>query len=138
MYSHVKADKTAYAFTVKDNRRETTDYSSFFDRLSKFDVEIDCKYKELDSKGKVHYHGIVLIPKGMYRKKLMMPGLHLKLEELYNREGWMKYITKDQMTPPNTPFRITHSDPAERSDPTLDDTTDETIEDPLILLKRYV
>lgn len=95
-FEQYKSDRTAWAFTVKDVRADSTDYSPFFTRAEQFGCEIECKYKELDSKGKVHYHGIMLIPKGFFRKRLMQQGIHLKLDELYDRAGWMKYITKDQ------------------------------------------
>ena len=91
-----KAEHVSYGYTVKDNRPETTDYQSFFDRCEKFGVKITHKYPEYDSKGKLHIHGIMQIPKGFYRKKICMDGLHIKLVEIYDEAGWKRYITKDQ------------------------------------------
>lgn len=98
-FSVTKSPTTSYAFTVKDNRKETTDYAPFFDRCKSFGVVVSVKVGELDSHNKLHYHGILEIPKGFYRKKLTMPGLSLKLVELYDLEGWTKYIQKDQPDP---------------------------------------
>lgn len=92
----VKSSTVAYGFTVKDNRVDTTDYRSFFERCEKMGCPITHKYSELDSKGKLHYHGIINIPKGFYRKRLMVDGLHLKLVELFDHEGWLKYCQKAQ------------------------------------------
>lgn len=109
---------TLYGFTVKDNRQDVTDYDSFFDRCNKFKCDVQEYYGELDSKGRLHFHGIISIPKGFYRKKLCMPGLHLDLEEIYDLKGWVKYIKKDlknrmlsgnvheELTPPTSPINL--------------------------------
>lgn len=96
VYECQSSNHTLYGFTVKDNRIDVTDYDSFLDRCAKFKCIVQEYYGELDSKGRYHLHGIISIPKGFYRKKLVMPGLHLKLEEIYNLIGWTKYIKKDQ------------------------------------------
>lgn len=113
-----KSQYVSYCFTVKDNRKEQTDYSRFFSLWDKFEKEgyitMDCKYYEKDIHGRGHYHGIVAIKKGFYRKKMCPDGYHVKLDECYNRAQWVRYITKDQGTPkkdtrepvltPNSPF----------------------------------
>lgn len=95
-FSENIAKYTSYAFTVKDNRVDSTDYQQFFERAQDMGVIVTHKYGEFDSKGKLHYHGIMLIHKGFYRRTLCMDGLHLHLMELFRRECWMKYITKEQ------------------------------------------
>lgn len=91
----VRSKHVPWAFTIKNVHSGPDQYDQFFKRAEGFGCIIDCKYAENDSKGKLHYHGIILIPKGLFRKKLMLHGLHLKLDELYDRAGWLKYITKD-------------------------------------------
>lgn len=95
-YECEKSPYTSWAYTVKDNRSETTDYNIFFDRCTKFGIVVNSKYAEYGKHNKLHYHGIMKIPKGFYRKKLMMPGLHLKLKEITDLEGWLEYIKKEQ------------------------------------------
>jgi len=85
-----------FAYTVKDNRVDCTDYRSFFDNSEKKGCSFYSKFKELDKKGKIHYHGIVFIPKRVYRKALCLKGLHLKLKEIFDVEGWEEYCKKDQ------------------------------------------
>lgn len=85
-----------YAYTVKDNRTDSTDYIQFFENMEKKGCQIVNRYGEKDSKGKLHYHGIVKIPTKIYRKALCLKGLHLKLKELTDEEGWTTYIKKDQ------------------------------------------
>lgn len=95
----ILSDKIPFAYTVKilGNRgSEPTTYQPFFDKLNKFDITIEEKEHEYDSKGKLHYHGIIHLVKGFYRKRLTTPGFSVKLEELYDKEGWIKYINKDK------------------------------------------
>lgn len=91
-----KADFISYGFTVKDNRQDVTDYKSFFDNVKNNGCKVTCSYNEYDSANRLHVHGIIQIPKGFYRKRLCLQGLHIKLEELYDPEGWIRYIRKDQ------------------------------------------
>jgi len=85
-----------FAFTVKDNRVDSTDYLPFFDNLDKKKCIVKAKCGEYDSKGKLHYHGIVSIPKKCFRKNLCLTGLHLKMKPIYDEEGWERYYKKDQ------------------------------------------
>lgn len=91
-----KSKMVSWAFTVKDNRVDSTDYKEFFDRLESKGCNVTHKYGEYDKKGKLHYHGVVQIPKGVYRKSLLPNGLHMQLKELFDLKGWEKYIKKDQ------------------------------------------
>lgn len=94
----VKSDSIAFAYTVKAlgavniNKNH---YDSFFQKLDKLGVKVEYKIGEKDSLGKLHYHGIIYVKKGFFRKRIMMKGYHVKLEEIYNKEGWVKYIHKD-------------------------------------------
>lgn len=86
----------AFAYTVKTLGTDNAgDYSPFFDKLSKFNIEVEYKISETDKLGKLHYHGIFYLPKGFFRKRLATKGFHMKLVEIYNKQGWYKYITKD-------------------------------------------
>lgn len=125
MFTIVRANEQAWAFTLKEVKGDKEGMERWFQRAEAFGCKIDCKYLELDSQKVEHYHGILYIPKGFYRKKLMMKGYHLKLEELFDRKGWMKYITKDATLVP---------------DPLPDATEDELIEHQfnLHLKKRIV
>lgn len=92
---------TAYAFTIKDNRKvinesRQEEYDKWFDKLGRLGLELEYQVKELDSMNRLHIHGVVLIPKGFYRKRLLQGGLHIKLVELYNAQGWLKYMLKEQ------------------------------------------
>lgn len=91
-----KASKIAFAYTVKSlGEDKNPNYKPFFDILAKFSIPIEYMIEERDSKGKTHWHGIILLEKGFYRKRIMIRGFHTKLVELYNRAGWIKYIEKD-------------------------------------------
>lgn len=86
----------AYAYTVKTlGTNLDGDYTPFFNKLTKFGIKVEYKIFERDSKGKSHVHGILYLQKGFYRKRICSKGMHIKLKELTNREGWIKYIHKD-------------------------------------------
>lgn len=91
-----KANFISYGFTVKDNRQDVTDYKPFLDNCKQHGCNVVCSYEEYDEASRLHIHGIIEIPKGFYRKKICMKGLHVKLEELYDPAGWLRYIRKDQ------------------------------------------
>lgn len=83
-----------FAYTIKSLGQDLdADYDPFFRKLSKHKIEY--KIAEVDGKGKKHYHGIVLLPKNFYRRRLTTQGFSLKLVQLYDRAGWIRYIHKD-------------------------------------------
>lgn len=86
----------SYAYTVKDNRSDDTDYLEFFERIEKKGCKALSKCPEKDSRGRLHYHGIIQIPKSCFRKTLVPQGLHMKLKKIFDEEGWEHYIKKDQ------------------------------------------
>lgn len=90
----------SYGFTVRANSSNRADYSPFFNLIAKFKnhVTLECKYEEYGKHDWLHYHGVLAIKKRFYRKRLVIPGFHLKLEEIYNIKGWHKYITKEDTT----------------------------------------
>jgi len=88
------SNKLAFAYTVK-TLGKSIDYEPFFNNLDKFNIKVEYKIKEKDSLGKNHYHGIFYLDKGFYRKRLIIKGFHIKLEQIYDKAGWIKYIHKD-------------------------------------------
>lgn len=93
----IKSKFIAFAYTLKLNSLTATkaDYATFFDKLKKFNIECEYKIMEYDASGRLHYHGIIYLPKGFFRKRICIPGMHIKLVELYSRDGWLSYIKKD-------------------------------------------
>lgn len=85
-----------YAYTVKDNRVDCTDYKEFFETLEACGCIVLSKHAERDKRGKLHYHGVVKIPKICYRKTLCLKGLHLILKRVYDSHGWELYCKKDE------------------------------------------
>lgn len=92
----VNQNSEYYAFTVKDVRKDVTDYKPWFTEADKAGCKTLSKSEEYDRRGKLHYHGLMAIPKGLYRKSLMMYGIHYKLVKLRDIQGWLEYINKDQ------------------------------------------
>jgi len=90
-----------FAFTIKyvtEAMRNCvpSDYDKVFDTWKSHGCVIDTCVYESDSKNVCHSHGIVRIPKGYLRKKLCRKGLHVKMDKITNRQGWLAYINKHQ------------------------------------------
>lgn len=87
-----------YGFTYKCNDKkivDETDYQSILATLHKRGHVIDVIY-EKDKSGKLHIHGIVEFERRAPLFKTMCPkGFHSKFEELYDIEGWYRYLYKD-------------------------------------------
>lgn len=87
-----------YAFTVKIlSRKGIIDekrYEPFFQNLYKFGKSV-YRVAENDSKGILHYHGVVNLNETFYRKLLCIKGFHVKFKALFNAFGWAKYIHKN-------------------------------------------
>lgn len=74
------------------------DYKKIFAHWEKNKVHIVEMVSEIgDESKKLHYHGLLEISRGVYRKKLHLKNFHVKLESIYNREGWQRYINKNKM-----------------------------------------
>lgn len=89
------SEKT-YAFTIIDNRRDSVRYPEFFDRLRENGCVVLDSASELNKSRKLHWHGIVTIPKDVYRKGLCPVGFHMCLKNMYDKEGWEQYYKKDK------------------------------------------
>ncbi len=87
-----------WAFTVKILSRkgdiDEKSYTPFFDILYSLGKGVRT-IAELDKSGILHYHGIVTLPWGFYRKFLCPKGFHVKLKRVYNFLGWEKYMMKN-------------------------------------------
>lgn len=87
-----------WAYTVKDNRKEVTDYRKFFEVLKKKGCDVLTKYPEYGQTNRLHYHGVVMIPEKVHRKSLAIDGLHFHLDEIFDRAGWDKYCRKEVLS----------------------------------------
>lgn len=97
----VKSGYTSYGITIRCHTKrsaEEKDYELFIEMMKRKGVIIHCIVYESDkctTYHGVHVHGVVYIKKHFYRKGLQMVGYHIKLEEIYDWNGWMKYINKE-------------------------------------------
>lgn len=93
-----------YAFTIKVNTKDNSNiqhlYESVFSTWTKFGCIVDKRVYERDSYDVMHTHGIVQIPKNLFRKKLCIDGYHYCFKEIDNINGWERYIGKDQICGP--------------------------------------
>lgn len=95
----VKHDQEPYAFTLKaladPKNVRVKDYAPVLEHMSQYGL-IKCAEVEHGLRGVCHIHGIILLRRGFFRKKLCFEGFHMKLEFMYNEVGWKKYIRKER------------------------------------------
>lgn len=95
-----------WALTLKYNKNDLTStelevfYEQYKQKLLHIkDVEIVSWVKEdQDRKGrptKLHIHGTLSIKRGVYRKKLLEPGFHIKLKAITDISTWNRYTKKN-------------------------------------------
>lgn len=93
------ASKTIpWAFTIKKlggkpNSITLADYSDVLELYAK-SGKISHSTEERDSSGRLHIHGILELKKHFFIKKLCRNGFHMKFDELFDEEGWRRYINK--------------------------------------------
>lgn len=86
-----------YCFTVKKlgpvQGVTKSTYFPIWNKWKDLNVNIKFKYSELDSEKKLHYHGLILLPKNYYRKRLMLRGYHTYFKKCYDEKNWLRYST---------------------------------------------
>lgn len=91
---------TEFAFTMKFTSKPKSVPSDYINGPIKIWQQKGVKFEmyrfESDSKGICHVHGIIILTKNFYRKCLRQKGLHFKIDEIYDRKGWMSYVLKNQ------------------------------------------
>lgn len=100
-----------FAFTVKQLGRQNamavpSTYEPIFDKWSTMGCHVVLKQFETDPRGVCHFHGILSMPTGLYRKRLTMTGFHMYMERIYDRQGWHKYCVKQNLI--QTDYDTTH------------------------------
>lgn len=90
-----------YAFTVKYLGKENvkkvpSDYDPIWAHWAKQECNVIEKEFEPDSLGACHCHGIVAIPKNLFRRNLCITGVHMKLDPITDKAGWLRYMRKNQ------------------------------------------
>lgn len=102
-----RSPNECFAFTVKKlggNTAKLEDYVPVVCHLRDFGFLKHIEY-EYDSHGKLHIHGIIMLRRGFYRKKLCVQGFHMKLELIYDEKGWEDYIIKHKYDTPSSCFK---------------------------------
>ncbi len=89
-----------WAFTVKvhkdGKKADEKSYEKFFNILYQLS-EVIAYCGEIDSKGILHYHGVIRLSSEFYRKNLRVKGYHLYLKRIHNLRGWVDYCFKNNV-----------------------------------------
>lgn len=95
-----KSELVSFSFTYKRNTRVKVfptieDYSPVLDMLNMSGKVTHFVYEE-DKSGKLHIHGIALLPRDVRYTKLRLKGYTYNIKPIYNLEGWLAYLDKDK------------------------------------------
>lgn len=99
-----------WAFTVKyvkgtEDKDLQFEYETLFNFWKKNGVNIlESQSHHGGENGRLHYHGIIMVKRGLYRKKLVKPGYHVKLTPIVDRAGWVAYMNKEHKLPQSRPL----------------------------------
>ncbi len=90
-----------WAFTVKTNlkngkKADSKTYEKYFRNLYKLS-EVLTYCGEVDSKNILHYHGVIRIPNGFFRKNLCVKGYYTYLKRIFNVREWVDYCYKNDI-----------------------------------------
>lgn len=89
-----------YAFTLRrTNLKKGVTVQQYMDHVLKWQFQGKCKLVAgcFEHTAGLHMHGILEIPKAYNKKKFFrVRGWNIKLEEIYDLEGWKYYMLKEQ------------------------------------------
>lgn len=95
--SITKSSTRLYAITVRKTSKPdlvtAAHYESYLQNLSE-NLNVSIFEYVYEHEGGLHIHGIIEIPRGLNLNRFRTRGYHVHLEEMYNRDGWLKYINK--------------------------------------------
>lgn len=101
-------DYETFAFTFKKNVADSdianllpSSYDNLFNLFKTHGCIFSKVVFEDDNKKRCHAHGIVSIPKNLYRRKLKLTSFHICLKHLTDTEQWLDYIEKQQQEYPS-------------------------------------
>lgn len=89
-----KLDDISLGPAMSDPMHYAIDYKMHIQKLCSKGPEL--KDMEFETTSGLHCHGIFIIPEGFNMKLLRVRGWHLMIEEIYDEDGWIRYIRKDK------------------------------------------
>lgn len=95
----VEALSRQYAFTLRrTNLKKPVSSEDYYKHLEKWTTTGKCQIQEsvFEYEGGIHMHGIMEIRKDVNFKHFRVRGWNIKLEELYDVDGWRHYMLKHQ------------------------------------------
>lgn len=101
MLSYESSEFKALAFTIKklkDPKNATVkDYIEVLCKWLKLDVDIQAGEYERDSTNVLHIHGIIVVKKNFYKRRLQVEGYHVYIRDIYDKTSWLRYINKTKL-----------------------------------------
>jgi len=115
-----------YAVTYRKHAKKAdsvgeNDFKSLLEHLGKR-LATHCFEKD-KGKDHVHMHGVIKIPIGFFRKKLVLEGFNMKIKLITDMKGWLRYLAKDRPYRSTIRFEIMVLDAKDREEENSDDSS---------------
>lgn len=88
-----------WAFTLRRTKLKLGPLpNDYIKHMNKICQSLDCKITDqcFEYTGGIHMHGIIQIPAKTYMDRFRVRGWKMHLEEIYDLDGWRRYMQKEQ------------------------------------------
>jgi len=90
-------NKSLYAITMRKTKfPDKVKEVDYINRINYFTSTLGVDFKKIvfEKTSGLHMHGIILIPRNLSLTRFRVRGWSIKLEEIYDVEGWLRYYTR--------------------------------------------
>lgn len=116
MLEYTTRKYTSFAITMRKTMNpRTVKQDDYVNQMNYFIRALRVKFDHVtyEQTAGIHMHGIIRIPTDVSLNRFRVRGWSIKLEEIYDYQGWLKYINKDliedddlTITPKDEQFEI--------------------------------
>jgi len=99
--THEVVKNDMFGFTLKINDVKEPRHEDYMKIIQKISTKVELSefiFEDKTKKGmptKLHIHGVFKCPKNPYFKSIVGKGVHIKVERIYDTDGWHRYCNKN-------------------------------------------
>jgi len=100
----------AYAITMRKTKNpDKVKLSHYVNQMNYFKAYLGCYFEKVtfEYTAGLHMHGVIIIPKNTSLVRFRVRGWSIRLDEIYDYNGWIQYINKDQNSDADTDLEDT-------------------------------
>jgi len=96
----IQSQTKCWAITMRKTKNPfKVNEKTYLTQMNYFKAYLGCVFEvvKFENTSGLHMHGIVRVPVMTSMTRFRVRGWSIRLEELYDSQGWLDYINKDQM-----------------------------------------